>query len=424
MRLPDETRQLLDWVQGGLFGDGAQPAESEAVEGPSPGDEPGGSVDEIDLEDTEADAADADGEVVDPTDEITPGEDSDGPRDDADTAGASEDDDPEIENGLSEPSNDEPTDTDRPDDDLDLSDALEELDPDDTEGGPGGGSEGGGHVEELPFDDTVADRDERIDEYSGSCPHADIRQRLRESGVAERIQQELADLFRGSRTQVQPRQNLGRPDTDVVGGRPAMRQVVRRFAGDLRVRDVFERPSPGQDDDVAVGIVLDLSGSMGQDDAEADAKAAAGAFLFAIEQFGGETVAVSYPNLGSGVTCLMTGARERFRWEHLDSGRPSGGTPTSPAVADGAELLAECSADRYLLIVLTDGGAASPFATRTAVGTVRDRGPEWAVVGFGYGGIQEDGLEAQFGDDGYRAVEIEELPTELVDVYREQHPRL
>ncbi|RLM32628.1 hypothetical protein [Haloarcula sp. Atlit-120R] len=423
MRLPDETRQLLDWVQGGLFDESAQSAETESAEGASPHDETEGSAAETDLEEAEPDTAEADGEVVDPTDDITPDEDSDGPRDDADTAEASEGD-VDIENGLSEPSGDEPHDTNRPDGDLDLADALDELDPDDADGGPASVSEGGGHVEELPFDDTVGDRDERIDEYSGSCPHADIRQRLRESGIAERIQQELADLFRGSRTQVQPRQNLGRPDTDVVGGRPAMRQVVRRFAGDLRVRDVFERPSPGQDDDVAVGIVLDLSGSMGQDDAEADAKAAAGAFLFAIEQFGGETVAVSYPNLGSGVTCLMTGARERFRWEHLDAGQPSGGTPTSQAVADGAELLAECSADRYLLIVLTDGGAASPFATRTAVDNVRDRDREWAVVGFGYGGIQEDGLETQFGEAGYRAVEIEDLPTELVDVYREQHSGL
>ena len=424
MRLPDETRELLQWVNGGLLGDDPQPADTEAVEGPYLGDEPGGSATETDLEDSDADTADADGEVVDPTDDITADDESDGPQDDAATAD-SPDDDIDIENGLSEPSEAEPADTDRADDDLDLADALDELDPDDTEESSSGASDGGGHVEELPFNDTVADRNDRIDEYSGDCTHKNIRQRLRDSGVAERLQQELADLFRGSRTQVQPWQNLGRPDTDVVGGRPAMRKIVRRFAGDLRVRDVFERPSPGQDADVAVGIVLDLSSSMGQDDAEADAKAAAGAFLFAIEQFGGETVAVSYPTLDAGtVTSLMTGARERFRWEHLDSGRPNGGTPTSQAVVDGAELLAECSADRYLLIVLTDGGAASPLRTRNAVDAVRDRGREWAVVGFGYGGIQEDKLETQFGEDGYRAVEIEDLPTELADVYREQHPGL
>lgn len=443
MRLPDETRQLLRWVQGGLGRVGESAADTDPGEGPSPDDEPGGSADETDLEADESggaaaeaaagaiddDAAGGDpsaeaaGDVTDATDEITPDAESGSPAEDADTAAAGEVD---IESGLSESSDHDPDpDAERPDDDLDLADALDELGAhaDDSDEDDAGDADSG-HFEDLPFEDTVAGRNDRVEEYSGASPHEDIRERLRESGVAERIQQELADLFRGSRTQVQPRQNLGRPGTDVVGGRPDMRQIVRRFAGDLRVRDVFERPSPGQDDDVAVGVVLDLSSSMGQDDAEADAKAAAGAFLFGIEQFGGDTVAVSYPKLGRGVTSLMTGAYERFHWEHLDSGWPSGGTPTRTAVQDGAELLAECSADRYLLIVLTDGGARNPPATRRAVDAVRDRGREWAVVGFGYGGIQEDKLETQFGQDGYRAVDIDDLPTELVDVYREQHPAL
>lgn len=269
---------------------------------------------------------------------------------------------------------------------------------------------------DIPFDDTRRERDERAEKYGGSYPSDEIRSFLKQSGIAQRVQEELEDLFSGDRTRSQSIRNE-RDDTGMVGALYDMRQLTRRMAGDLRVRDIYHDPKPGTDDDLAVGIVLDLSSSMAGEP-ERDAKAAAGAFLFGIELFGGDVVAVSYPNVSR--TQLMTAPGERFEWRHLDSGSAVGGTPTSTAVEDGANLLSKVNSDRYLLIVLTDGGAKNVPATRSVVDEIRDWGREWSVIGFGYGNISERKLSSQFGDDGYRHVDLEDLPEALVDVYREQ----
>lgn len=289
-----------------------------------------------------------------------------------------------------------------------------------AEGSHGSESGDGDPPDQVPFDDTLEERDERIEDYGGRHPHEDLRQRLRETGVADRVQRQLQDLFAGSTLQVSPRIRNQRDGLGEVGGRPDMRQVVRRFAGDLRVRDIFERPEPGFDDDLSVGVVLDLSGSM-SGEAEGRAKEAAGAFLFGVQKFGGDVVSVSFPRVNK--TTLITGPWERFQWSHLDAGHVNGGTPTSTAVEDGSNLLAELDSDNYLLTVLTDGGARNITETREVVEEVRGRGRGWSVVGFGYGNIDEEKLERQFGKEGYRAVELEQLPSELVDVYSEQHPR-
>lgn len=288
---------------------------------------------------------------------------------------------------------------------------IDRLTPDETED-PGRVAN---PVDPVPFDDTLTARDERIESYDGKNGYEDIREFLRESGIAERVQQRLSDLFTGSRSALPPHKRR-RDAPDIVGGRPDMRQVIRRFAGDLRVREVFRDTKPGVDDDLAVCCVLDLSGSM-RGDAEHDAKAATGAFLFGVQRFGGEVTALSYPP-----NHIITSANERFRWGHLDAAHVRGGTPTRKAVDAGRQLLEDTSASRKLLIVLTDGGAADVHATRATVESVRDLGSDWAAIGFGFGMISEQQLSAQFGDDGYRHVDLDDLADALVDVYKTQHP--
>lgn len=398
-------------------GPGATPSEGEADPEDAPGDEeaegespaePGDAdsdteaEEDVDAEaDADADAAEAEAGAGDADAEATADADLDMDAEEA------------LDQATERPEEGEADDADGPDEHLSFSldapsttdEAPDEPDDSDThEADP---------AEDVPFDDTIADRDERVEGYDGENDHETLRRYLRRSGVAERIQRELEDLFTGT-THTPTRAGRERPETGLVGGRPDMRQVVRRFAGDLRVRDLFEDPDPGIDDDVAVVLVLDLSGSMARGGAEHDAKAATGAFLFGIQMFGGDVAALAYPP-----NELITAPQESFRWEHLDAGWVSGGTPTKKAVRAGAQLLERMPDRRKLLLVLTDGGARSLSGTRATVDEIRERGDEWSVIGFGFGNIQEWQLEDQFGD-GYRAVDLEELPSALVDVYSDQ----
>lgn len=313
------------------------------------------------------------------------------------------------------------------DDDLGIGsfdlDDLEES-PDGDAPGPGEGDNGVSTAgDERDQDDErrlispISERNERIESYSRSTDHTEIRARVRETGVAERIQNRLEDLFTGNRRPQAQSIREERDETGLVGGHYDMRQVVRRFAGDTRVRELFHSPSPALNDDVAVGIVLDLSGSMGGQP-QYRAKEAAGAFLFSIQLFGGEVMAVGYPGKKTEAD-LITAPREPFRWRHLDATTAGGGTPTSDGIRAGREQLESVTADTKLMLVLTDGGARSMEQTRHLVDELRDR-RDWAVVGFGFGDIAEYQLSAQFGEHGYRAVDLEDLAGALYDVFEQQ----
>ena len=232
--------------------------------------------------------------------------------------------------------------------------------------------------------DSIADRNERIESFSRDNDHTDVRARVRESGVADRIQRRLEELFSSDRRPQAHSVRDERDDTGLVGGHYDMRQVIRRFAGDTRVRELFYSPSPALNDDVAVCVVLDLSGSM-RGNAEVRAKEATGAFLFSIQLFGGEVMAVSFPGWNA-YSNLITAPGEQFRWRHLDAVWASGGTPTSLGIKAGREQLESVTADAKLMLVLTDGGATNPSGTRDLVDDLRER-RDWAVFGFGFGAI-------------------------------------
>lgn len=299
----------------------------------------------------------------------------------------------------------------------DLSDD-EEDDPDDD---PAHGSSAiiGGS-----WSDTAPKRDERIAEYSGDASHEAVREFLRGRDVMEDLKREIQQL------------SVEEYDTtDTEGDLLDMRNVVRRLAGDTTVDDYYRARDTRESGKMAVGVSVDFSGSMAH--VEKEVKAAVGAFLFAVQEAGGDVVANAWQAEGGQRVRLITGPGEEFAWRHLNTSEPGGSDPLAQGAWECAEMLEHCDAEDKLLIVITDGQPTvisrkhDEFSDAVAessdtVDELRERFP---VVGFGFGDISEENLEDIFGDedldddgDGYRHVEIDDLDDALVDVYREQVP--
>lgn len=265
--------------------------------------------------------------------------------------------------------------------------------------------------------DTTADRDQRIANTEADVEHERVRDYLRTTGTAEAIADRLQDL--AEEEVVSPARR---------GQVLDMRNVTRRFAGDTTMKDLYRRPEMEPNDDIAVCVSLDMSGSMGFD--EKEAKAAVGAFLFAVQEHTNGVVAANawHDRAKEAVVRLITAPREQFRWPHLDAVWPTGGTPTSAGVYEAGILLDQLHADEHLLIVVTDGTPTSTYTdkfgdefesgvaeTEAVVGEIRDRGH--SVVGIGFGGANETNLEAMFGEDAGFEIELEELPERLTEAF-------
>jgi Mg-chelatase subunit ChlD len=331
------------------------------------------------------------------------------------------------------PGDEEPDDTvvleDEPDEDeeggvtLDLA-ALSADELGEEENAPAIEADDVGDDADTGWSDSPADRDERIGDYDGDADHAAVREHLRSTGVMQDVRDALEEL--------------GETDED----RPAaegpvldMRNVTRRLAGDTTVEEYYRQRQTQPGDEIAVGVSLDMSGSMSS--TELEAKGAVGAFLFAVQQAGSDVVANAW-RTGTGQTTRIqqiTGPYERFQWEHLDSVAPNGADPIARGVWECAQMLEQQPARQRLLVVITDGNPSvtsredygdgeyhnAVDEAEDTVADLRDRG--LTVVGFGFGSVSEDKLERMFGADGYRYVDLEDLADALVDVFEAQHDR-
>jgi len=267
------------------------------------------------------------------------------------------------------------------------------------------------------LEDTFAERDERIEAYSREAGHERVRDELTDRGVIESIRERIREL--GTRQEDTPR-----PEGAVLD----MRNVTRRLAGDTTVEEYYRRRVPRPETNVAVGVSLDMSGSMRSD--ELPAKAAVGAFLFAVQQEGQEVIANAWrAPFNTAEMQILTGPYEPFRWEHLDATKPHGRTPTARGIWECAELLDRTRCRNRLLIVVTDGepsiksrdDLATDNSVEESAQTVSDlRRRGFTVVGFGIGRVKAEKLAKVFGEDGCRDVALEDLAGALVDVYEEQ----
>jgi len=253
--------------------------------------------------------------------------------------------------------------------------------------------------------DRRAARDSRADNYSREDPAADIRDRLRSTGTAAAMVREFKRLVA---EEVQIR--------DDIGQRPDIQNVIRMLTGDVAVTDeLWQRTEKVDSGDRAVGIALDMSGSLGS--SEGDAKAAVGALALAAKSVDDAIVAVAFPQ-GRRESALLTGPYERWDWNHLNACHPSGGTPMQPALEDLDRLMRPLSGRDKIMFVITDGRPANPERVADTVDALRLHGT--AVVGFGFGRVAEHILADIFGEDGYRHADVEDLPRELIGAYLSQ----
>lgn len=269
--------------------------------------------------------------------------------------------------------------------------------------------------------DDCADRDNRIANYSGNAPLADIQQRVRETGVDDAVYSTFLDEFSTRRR---------RPDPEP--GTLNLRQANRMVCGDTTV-DPYDEWHQVGGGDVAVGVSIDMSGSMGE--YEVEAKSAVGAFLTGVELFGGDVVANAWQGRGQPKCYLVTGPDERFRWPQLNVTDPGSADPIAAGMLHCAGLLDQLTAETKLLLVVHDGKPTvlsrpdldedtAPDEARETVRELRDEGI--IVVGVGFGRVNEGNLAKMFGfddrpnSDGYVHTRLEDLADELVETYSEQ----
>ena len=259
------------------------------------------------------------------------------------------------------------------------------------------------------------DRDDRIADYAGNAPVSDIQERVRETRIDDDVYSTFLDEFSEERR---------RPDPEP--GTLNLRQVNRMVCGDTTV-DPYDEWHQVGGGDVAVGVSLDMSGSMGK--YEVDAKAAVGAFLHAVELFGGDIVANAWQGRGRPKCYLMTGPDERFRWPQLNVTKPSSADPIAAGMLHCAGLLDRLTADTKLLLVVHDGKptvlsrpdldeSTAPDEARETVDELRDEG--YTVIGVGFGRVNEGNLAKMFGTDGYVHTRLEDLADALVETYSSQ----
>ncbi|MBP1987230.1 vWA domain-containing protein [Halolamina salifodinae] len=281
-----------------------------------------------------------------------------------------------------------------PNDAQDLSAELSEV---------GGTHRGGKATSSLP--DRQSARNHRADNYSGAAPAADVRDALRAGGTAAAVVREFKRLV-SEEIRV----------TDRVGERLDVRNAIRLLAGDDTViDDLWTRSETEDPADRVVGIALDMSGSMRS--AEGPAKAAVGALSLAADAVDDDIVITAFPQ-GKRKSALITGPYETWRWKHLDATKPGGGTPMLPALRDVTRLMRPLGGRERVLFAITDGRPRRAEEIAELVEDLRTYGT--AVVGFGFGSVNEKTLEEMFGTGGYRHVDVQDLPRALVGAYLDQ----
>jgi Mg-chelatase subunit ChlD len=304
--------------------------------------------------------------------------------------------------------------------DLDLADALavdEDLDPEEDLDAGTMVTHGEAGFRESEWSDSPGQRDDRTTDYDGDAPHGAVRERLRESGLAEVIREDLREAAEEEED-----------TTGTEGDLLDMRNVTRRLAGDTTVEDYYRTRTTRPGDDIAVGVSVDMSGSMSG--VELEAKAAVGAFLHAVQQFGGDVVANAWHDPSEVKVRLVTGPYEEFRWQHLDAVEPGGGDPIASGMLECAEMLDATRASEKLLVVITDGNPTirSREDLRGDVSTVKAEAERTAeecrsrldqtVIGVGVGmQISEDAMAEMFGAEYSQHCDFDELGDVLSDQF-------
>jgi Mg-chelatase subunit ChlD len=262
-------------------------------------------------------------------------------------------------------------------------------------------------------------RDERVETDVAAVPASEIRTEVMEGELKNSIE----DAFRQLKTR-------NRYVEQQVGEDLNMDGVITNRSMGSEVRANYKHMQRAEKGDRAVGVALDMSGSMH----EMRAKTAIGALYAATEVIGDSFVASGFFSHGGRYdadinTPLITGPDEEFDWDHLNGITTGNGTPTASGVLDGMQLLQAASRPEKVLVVVTDGkpnvapnGAGNTNqATDSAASAVRRARAEGIkIIGLGVGSVDEGNMATMFGKQDYLMADMDTLADTLLQIYRRQ----
>ena len=214
---------------------------------------------------------------------------------------------------------------------------------------------------------------------------------------------EVKEIFRKQRD-VADRWLFGQPK-----GRFDDKRLHKPFLGDpnfRKQRAVVSKP------DMTVGLLLDVSGSMGRFMPLVYQTAT----IFSeglLNESGINFSAWTYTSTGQGVA-LTRVADSALGKLHLNVVNQGGGTPSGEAIMGAAELMARSRTKHRLLIHFTDG-STSINDTQKAVAFAEKRGVSVFCIA-----LDEQGLHAQYGEGNFTVINsVPELPQAVSDMLKQ-----
>lgn len=217
--------------------------------------------------------------------------------------------------------------------------------------------------------------------------------------ATNRLRAKMAGLVQAERLKTSPPMSSGH--------RLDRRRCTRLPMGDVKI---FQRRFETPETNTAVKVLVDGSGSMGENGAQL---ACSAAHVIAESLFGMTGTACSidtFPWGTNGVgTILNWGKKPLPERGYAYSG---GGTPTAEAVNAATINLNMRSEDRKILVVITDGEPNNHVAAQNAIQRAEATGIE--VFGIGIGAVQ--GFASLFKRNRTEIRSIPELPEALVKV--------
>lgn len=265
------------------------------------------------------------------------------------------------------------------------------------------------------------DRDKKIQEALADDRRGGATDRAQTALRANNMDREIEAAFNQIATQ-----DFEFPDEE--GASLNMDAIVRHRAGDFTEREWYFYEEVAETGDRAVGVSLDLSGSM----QAWKALMALGALAIGTRTIGDELVASAFQTAGTYdnvTTPLIIAPGEDFDWENTRHLFSRGITPTAHGIHDVRNLLKQTSKREKVLIVVTDGEANVAYdgtgdyeegirSAREAVETARAEGT--TVIGLGISGVSPEAMDRTFGEDGYVLADSDDLTTALLNVYGRQ----
>ncbi len=265
-------------------------------------------------------------------------------------------------------------------------------------------------------------RKKRRDERSESTHFG--KEKIKDEMEKRGLDKEIEEAFREFKTR----------DIDVQareGKKLNLDATVRHLSGDYGEDKLYLKRQRAEIGDRAIGIALDLSGSMN----ELEAKIGITSIVKATEVIGDKIVASGFKKISAPttptivtngiITPLITAPGENFNWDILDNIKTSGKTPTAHGINDVRELIDKEPAREKTMIVVTDGKANIGLESKGPIEDARKEAKKTRqkgikVIGLGVSEVDNTYMKKIFGKKGYIRSDMDDLAKNLIEVYKRQ----